>query len=214
MLGTLGTLAFGRYDNIATLRFFFKSGLYRRSRNLFQVAVHRRVLLTLGKNFGVEGDAKLHIGDDSGHFPRGTCSSFRIGDEARLFLLGNQRLLSGHQIDVGNGAEFRLGGGYINHDAKISCKRRISIGPGTIIGEDVRIMDTDSHELVGSRPAQGIEIGQDVWIGAGVTILKNTVIGDGCVVAAGAVVTGGFPAGSLLGGFPAKILRSGVEWRA
>jgi len=214
MLGTLGTLAFGGYDNIATLRFFLQSGLYRRSRHVFQVTVHRRVLLTLGRSFVVHGTAILHIGDDSGHFPRGTRSSLRVGDGASLHLGGNHRLLSGHQIDVGDGAELHLGGGYINHDAKISCKRRISIGSGTIIGEDVRIMDTDSHELVGSRPAQGIEIGQDVWIGAGVTILKNTVIGDGCVVAAGAVVTGGFPSGSLLGGFPAKILRSGVEWRA
>ncbi|MBJ7390088.1 MAG: acyltransferase [Chthoniobacterales bacterium] len=214
MFGTLGTLAFGGYDNVATLRFFFKSGLYRRSRNVFQVAIHRKVLLTLGNNFVVEGGATLHIGDDSGHFPRGTCSSLRIGDGARLFLEGNQRLLSGHQIDVGNGAELRFGGGYINHDAKISCKKSIVVGSGTIIGEDVRMMDSDSHELVGSKPPEAISIGQSVWIGAGVTVLKNTRLGDGCVVAAGAVVTGDFPAGSLLGGFPAKVLRTGVQWRA
>jgi acetyltransferase-like isoleucine patch superfamily enzyme len=213
MLGTIKSLLFGGYNNLATMRFFFHSGLYRRSNHLFQVSVHRGVLMTLGRNYVVEGSGTLHIGDDRGHFPRGTRSSFRIGSGAHLLLEGNHRLLSGHQIDIADGARLHLGGGYINHDSKISCKKYITIGHGTIIGEDVRIMDSDSHTLVGSREPTGVSIGRDVWIGAGVTILKNTSLDDGCVVAAGAVVAGDFPARTLVGGFPAKVLRTGVEWR-
>ena len=213
MFGTIRTLLSGRYDNIATMRFFFKSGLYHQSRNLFQVAIHRRTKLTLGRGFSVDGDFSLHVGDDQGHFPRGTRSSLRVGDGARIVLTGNERLLSGHQIDIGPHAEIRFGGGYINHDAKISCQHGISIGRGTIIGENAFIMDSDSHELLGGAPPTAITIGEKVWIGARVTILKNTVLNDGVVVAAGSVVAGTFPAKALIGGVPARVIRENVEWR-
>ncbi|MBC7690596.1 MAG: acyltransferase [Methylotenera sp.] len=61
-------------------------------------------------------------------------------------------------------------------------------------------------------PAQDVIIGNDVWIGANVSILKGAQIGDGCVIATGSVVTAGiYPAGSLLGGIPAKVIRSLLE---
>lgn len=55
---------------------------------------------------------------------------------------------------------------------------------------------------------KGIKIGDDCWIGAKVTILDGTVLGNGCVVAAGAVVRGIIPPYSIIGGVPAKIIKS------
>jgi acetyltransferase-like isoleucine patch superfamily enzyme len=52
-----------------------------------------------------------------------------------------------------------------------------------------------------------IEIGNDVWLGAGVIVLAGVTIGDGCVVAAGAVVTKSLPPGVIAGGVPARVLR-------
>jgi len=52
-----------------------------------------------------------------------------------------------------------------------------------------------------------IEIGNDVWLGAGVIVLAGVTIGDGCVVAAGAVVTKSLPPNVIAGGVPAKVLR-------
>ncbi len=46
---------------------------------------------------------------------------------------------------------------------------------------------------------------QNCWIGAKVTILDGTIIGDNSVVAAGAVVRGQFPDNCVIGGIPAKI---------
>ena len=54
---------------------------------------------------------------------------------------------------------------------------------------------------------QGISIGRNCWTGAKVTILDGVSVGDGCVIAAGAVVTTQFPANCIIGGVPAKIIK-------
>ncbi len=52
-----------------------------------------------------------------------------------------------------------------------------------------------------------VTIGDGCWLGARATILKDVTLGDRCVVAAGAVVTRSFPAGSIIGGVPARLLK-------
>ena len=53
-----------------------------------------------------------------------------------------------------------------------------------------------------------MRIGSDCWIGAKVTILDGTILEDGCIVAAGAVVKGHFPKYSVIGGVPARIIKT------
>jgi acetyltransferase-like isoleucine patch superfamily enzyme len=55
---------------------------------------------------------------------------------------------------------------------------------------------------------KGIKIGPNCWIGSKVTILDGVEIGKGCIIAAGAVVTKSFPSNSVIGGVPAKLLKS------
>ena len=55
---------------------------------------------------------------------------------------------------------------------------------------------------------KGIKIGKNCWIGSKVTILDGVEIGDGSIIAAGAVVTTSFPANSIIGGVPAKLLKN------
>lgn len=52
-----------------------------------------------------------------------------------------------------------------------------------------------------------VRVGNDVWIGANATILSGVAIGDGAVVAAGAVVTESVPPYAIVGGVPAKIIK-------
>ena len=55
--------------------------------------------------------------------------------------------------------------------------------------------------------SNGIFIGNNIWIGAKATILDGTKIGDGSIIAAGAVVKGEFPQNSIIAGVPAKVIK-------
>jgi maltose O-acetyltransferase len=69
--------------------------------------------------------------------------------------------------------------------------------------------DTKLDPQVWNFPGADVSIGDDVWIGANATILKGARIGSGCIVAAGAVVLKGeYPDCSILGGNPAKLLKT------
>ncbi len=56
-----------------------------------------------------------------------------------------------------------------------------------------------------------LEIGDNCWIGANATVVNGVTVGRDCIVAAGAVVTKDVPPFSIVGGVPAKIIRSRVE---
>jgi acetyltransferase-like isoleucine patch superfamily enzyme len=95
------------------------------------------------------------------------------------------------------------------------CAGGIEIGDDVIIGNYVS-MHSENHNFSDRETPirlqgvnhKGIKIGNNCWIGAKVTILDGTIIGNGCVVAAGAVVTGHFPDNVIIGGVPAKILKN------
>ena len=100
-----------------------------------------------------------------------------------------------------------------NGFSAISNSGSISIGQDCHIGHDVFIIDSDFHLLDPNKRnvdpgSQPVYIGNNVFIGSRVTILKNAHIGDGSVVAASAVVSGKFPARSLIAGNPARLIRT------
>ncbi|MFN7237947.1 MAG: acyltransferase, partial [Brevundimonas sp.] len=58
-----------------------------------------------------------------------------------------------------------------------------------------------------------VEIGDHVWLGLRSMVMKGSRIGDGSVVAAGALVSGEVEPACIVGGTPARVLRRGVVWR-
>ncbi|MCL1485117.1 acyltransferase [Marinobacter sp. M3C] len=117
----------------------------------------------------------------------------------------------------GAGASINIGSGtWINNGfAAIAEKRTIDIGRRCLIGHDVVILDSNFHSLdPNSRHSGGpvsvgdVIISDNVFIGSRVVILKNTKIGSGSVVAAGAVLAGDFPANCLIAGNPAVVIRN------
>lgn len=90
----------------------------------------------------------------------------------------------------------------------------IEIGDDVIAGSYISFHSenhnfSDSSLLIREQgvTSKGIKIGNNVWIGAKATFLDGAIIGNNCVVAAGAVVNGIFPNNVIIGGVPAKILK-------
>lgn len=136
-----------------------------------------------------------------------------IGDNATLNVK-DYIVYSGGFIGIADNATLTLGNGYMNYDSKIMCFKQISIGDDTFISENVVIRDSDNHKILDGKhiPTQPINIGNHVWIGIGATILKGVTIGDGAIIAAGAVVTKDVPPKTLVGGVPARVIKENVEW--
>ena len=125
---------------------------------------------------------------------------------------------SGCRISINEGASLSLGTGYMNYGCVIECFQRIDVGNDVAISEGVVLRDSDNHVIkyengIESIPSSPIIIQDHVWIGMGVTILKGVTIGEGAIVAAGSLVNKDVPPHCLVGGIPAKVLKTEVNWR-
>jgi len=103
--------------------------------------------------------------------------------------------------------------------AHIGCSGGVTIGSNVITGPYVTFhsqehvvsdLDVPIREQ-GTREAE-IVIADDVWIGARATFLAGARVGTGSIVAAGSVVRGAFPPLSVIGGVPARVLKSRSPW--
>ena len=99
---------------------------------------------------------------------------------------------------------------FINADCKFQDQGGIYIGDDTLIGHNV-VLATLNHEEDpenrGNLIAAPIKIGNKVWIGSNATILPGVTVGDGAIIAAGAVVTKDVDSMSIVAGVPAKFIR-------
>jgi len=101
---------------------------------------------------------------------------------------------------------------FVNRNCLLEAAAGITIADGVAIGPRVTIV-TLSHEIQSAYPRAGpvrwqrVSIGRGSWVGASATILPGTTIGDGCVVAAGALVRGTLAPNGLYAGVPAVRIR-------
>jgi acetyltransferase-like isoleucine patch superfamily enzyme len=111
------------------------------------------------------------------------------------------------------GDEIRVGRNvFINQNCTFYDLGGLDIGDDVMIGPNVNIITT-GHPLEPSQRraatiGKPIAIERNVWIAAGVTIIGGVRIGENAVVAAGSVVTRDVPPNSLVGGNPARVIRS------
>lgn len=97
----------------------------------------------------------------------------------------------------------------IGEHAWVYCLNRITIGKNCCIGEDVKLL-TGSHDLESATfdlVTKPIVIRDKVWIATGAIVLPGVTIGEGAVVAAGAVVTKDVEPWTVVGGNPAKFIK-------
>lgn len=151
----------------------------------------------------------------------------RIGRFARITAWKDGRLRIGRNFNLGDGSIIENGFNIaarkgvieigdnvgIGAFSFISCPSTVRLGNDCIIGQYFSV-HAQNHNFGGSglireqgTTERGVEVGDNCWIGAKVTIVDGVTIGSGCVVAAGAVVTKSFPANSVIGGCPARLLK-------
>ena len=148
--------------------------------------------------------------------------TFDDADEVRT-LFGE---LIGKPMDAGfllippfyatGGADMRIGRNvFVNQNCTFYDLGGLDIGDDVMIGPNVSLI-TSGHPIEPSRRrdavvARPIVIGRNVWIGAGATVIGGVTVGENAVIAAGSVVTKDVPPDTLVGGNPARVIRSIAE---
>ena len=130
-------------------------------------------------------------------------------DRGVVLLTANER---------GDAPKIRLGRNvYINRYTMLDATELIEIGDCSMIGPHCYLTDhdhgTQSDALVGEQPLVSVplRIGSNVWIGAGVMLLKGVTVGDNAIIGAGSVVTRDVAPGARVAGVPARLLKPEIS---
>lgn len=107
---------------------------------------------------------------------------------------------------------------YSNCNLSLICNKKIVIGKECVFGWNVHIRDCDGHPIYINKKRSNVDkevfVGRHVWIGQDAKILKGSCIPNDCVIAINSCVTGPFTEeGIIIGGYPAKKIKDGIEWR-
>lgn len=166
--------------------------------------------LILAKGTRIEINDRLTLGDNC--IKRNGRSTILRMDEGSSFVANSASIYYGADIVLFKDACFEMGRSFINSDARIRVHQRVTIGNGCAISHGFVCMDGNAHTIDGRRTVAPVEICDHVWIGTGVTVLPGVHIGEGAVVAAGAVITRDVPPACLVAGVPARVIRENVVW--
>lgn len=101
---------------------------------------------------------------------------------------------------------------HFSNNVSVIANKCVTIGSDLLCGANVRISDSDGHSLDPSKRNENgeikkIVIGNNVWIGSNVVILKGVEIGDNSVIATSSVVNKNVPPNVVVAGIPAKIIK-------
>jgi len=142
---------------------------------------------------------------------RGEQHNLVIEDGVRLYNMYIKIIGSGNTVHIGKSTSFG-GGSLVSGGNHIT----INVGDNCMIAEGVDIWASDTHSVLQEgvlvNEPESITIGDHVWLGKDVAVLKGVTIGDNAVIGMRSLVTKGIRPGTLNVGSPAKEIREGIEW--
>ncbi len=181
----------------------FRAPIRNIARNTFLKLHYGKKLIFQGYFWRVRIRSRFEIYQ----FPdKDACLTVKIGNavhiEKDVWLKGTASIIIGDNCLIGR-------------NCVIGSNDLVEIGPNTLIAENVSIRDTDHIFSKTDIPikrqgfeAKAVTIGSDVWIGYGVVVTKGVTIGTGSVIGANSVVSKDVPPYTVVGGIPAKIIKS------
>lgn len=144
-----------------------------------------------------------------------------------LLTIGDGSIIEGALVFEREGGEIVIGCNTFVGPSLIACATRIEVGDDVQISWGCNIVDHNSHAIAWSKRKNDVKdwhsgrdkkdwssvvtspvkIGNKCWIGMNVIVLKGVEIGEGAILAAGAVVTRSVPPWTITGGNPARVIR-------
>jgi acetyltransferase-like isoleucine patch superfamily enzyme len=146
-----------------------------------------------------------------------TPTAIHLGRGATMSVEGTVLIRNGVRLHVNDGAhlEWHSGSG-VGDYTTVTCFDHIIFEAGSGTSWYGNVLDTNGHVVVvnGDRKpvTAPVVFRADALVGSYCTVLPGVTLGEGCLVAAGSVVTKDVPPHSLAGGNPARVLSEDVEW--
>lgn len=136
-----------------------------------------------------------------------------------IVIKGRVNINHGSRLYIAKNAKLTFGKNFTNSAAMtICCEKEIIFGANVVVSWNTTLIDTDFHQtyniLTGERSNKfgSIIIGDNVWIGLGASILKNSIIPSGCIIGANALVNKKYSEENcLIAGNPACIKKSNIS---
>ena len=179
-------------------KIIFQLYLYFHGIRIQRPIINGFVFIHLGRNSKLQIGKGLKINSNHQSNPIGR------SNKTSIYLEPNSHLIIGDNVGISN--------------SSIYCQKYIRIGSNTIIGGNTVIYDTDFHSIKSTKRrnklddrantiSKGVEIGNDVFVGAHTTILKGVKIGNGSVIGSCSLVAKNIPENEIWGGNPIKFIK-------
>lgn len=130
------------------------------------------------------------------HIDSSLQSVLHLDENSRVIFKGEAHIGYGSKIIIFKGGEVEFGNNFtISSNSVIIAKNKIKFGDNNLLSWGGQIMDSDSHKIYSSDNVVRnldlpVVVGNNVWIGCNVTILKGTIIPNNCVIGANSVLSG------------------------
>lgn len=134
----------------------------------------------------------------------------QFGRDAKI-QSGRINLYKGATLEVGEKSTFQ-------QTDFVLFEKKCRIGTDCLFSYNITVRNYDGHKIINTEDSivtnspGRVEIGDHVWVGEDVTILKNSEICQGSIIGCKALVSGFIPEYSIAAGIPAKVIRKNTSW--